>query len=241
MNWPLTVAFGLGLAFLIWFAVGTQWNVARGHRVLRWLQSGLPLISERTTLRWYGSSAVQLNMAKAKDPFREVEVVIVLEPRDVVFLWLLGRMRGRHDLMIFRGRLRRPPRFELELADPLTWTGREALGKMQRSAWSELTLPLTSLPPLSQSFGRGGQGGERGGQGGEGLILLYQGSEASDHAVEFLSRLRQVTPAVARLSLRRSDPTQFQIHISLPDIKQADAHQLFRTFIKIAQDAIEKE
>lgn len=230
MNWPLTLAFGLGLAFLIWFAVGTQWNVAKGHRVLRWLQSGLPLISERTTLRWYGSSAVQLNMAKAKDPFREVEVVIVLEPRDVVFLWLLGRLRGRHDLMIFRGRLRRPPRFELELADPLTWTGREALGRMQRSAWSEIHPFPSPLSPI-----RGGEGGEGG------LTLLYQGSEASDHAAEFLSRLRQVTPALARLSLRRSDPTQFQIHIGLPDIKQADAHQLFRTFIKIAQDAIERD
>lgn len=238
MNWPLTLAFGLGLAFLIWFAVGTQWNVAKGHRVLRWLQSGLPLISERTTLRWYGSSAVQLNMAKAKDPFREVEVVIVLEPRDVVFLWLLGRLRGRHDLMIFRGRLRRPPRFELELADPLTWTGREALGKMQHSAWSERQLPLTPPPPLPQYRASARSGG---GRGGEGLTLLYQGVEASDHATEFLNRLRQVTPSVARLSLRRSDPTQFQIHIGLPDIRQADAHQLFRTFIKIAQDATEKE
>jgi hypothetical protein len=239
INWPLTLGLALGLVMLVWFAVGTQWNVRKGQRVLRWLQGGLPLLGERTTLRWYGSSAIHMQIAKAKDPFREAEVLIILEPRDVSLLWLLARLRGRRDLMIVRGRLRRPPRFEMELADPRSWTGREALGQMRRSAWSELSLPLTphSPPwPLSPSLGRG----ERGqGEWGEGLTLFYQSREASERAPEFLNRLLQVSPSVARLSFRRGDITQFQVHIGLPDIQQANAHRLFRTFVQIVRDVME--
>ncbi|MER3543814.1 MAG: hypothetical protein C4311_04215 [Chloroflexota bacterium] len=238
INWPLTLGLALGLVILVWFAVGTQWNVSKGRRVLRWLQGGLPLLGERTTLRWYGSSAIHMQIAKARDPFREAEVLIILEPRDVSLLWLLARLRGRRDLMIVRGRLRRPPRFEMELADPRSWTGREALGQMRHSAWSELKLPLTPLIPLSPTGLKPGTGG-RGGQKGEGLTLLYQVGEASERAPEFLTRLLQVSPSVARLSFRRGDITQFQVHIGLPDIQQANAHQLFRTFVQIVRDVME--
>lgn len=234
INWLLTLGLALGVIILAWFAVGTQWNVSKGQRVLRWLQGGLPILGERTTLRWYGSSAIHMQIAKAKDPFREAEVLVILEPRDVSFLWLLARLRGRRDLMIVRGRLRRPPRFEMELADPRSWTGREVLSQMRRSAWSELTLPLTHPSPLSQSS-------ERERQGGEGLTLLYQGGEASQRAPEFLNRLLRVSPSVARLSFRRGDITQFQVHIGLPDVQQANAHQLFRTFVQIVREVMEGE
>lgn len=228
INWPLTLAFALGIVLLVWFAVGTQWNVSKGHRVMRWLQGGLPLLGERTTLRWYGSSAIHMQIAKAKDPFREAEVLIILEPRDVSLLWLLARLRGRRDLMIVRGRLRRPPRFELELADPRAWTGREALGHMRRSAWSELHFEPNPPAPLPRSE-----------EGEVGLTLLYQGDEAAKRAPEFLDRLLQVSPSVARLSFRRGDATQFQVHIGLPDVKQANARQVFLAFVEIARSAME--
>jgi hypothetical protein len=221
-DWTVALAIALGVIILLWFALGTQWNVSKGQRVMRWLQDGLPLIGERTTLRWYGSSAIHLTIAKAKDPFREAEVMVVLEPRDVSLLWLLARLRGRRDLMIVRGRLRRPPRFEMELADPQSWTGREALDQMRRSTWSTLPSPID---------GRG--------VGGEGLTLLYQGSEAAERAPELLDRLRPFTPSLARLSFRRSDTTQFQVHLGLPDIKQADARALFHTVTQIARDVME--
>jgi hypothetical protein len=221
-DWTVALAVALAVVFLLWFALGTQVNVSKGHRVLRWLQDGLPLLGERTTLRWYGSSAIHLNITQPKDPFREVEVMVVLEPRDVAPLWLLARLRGRRDLLIVRGRLRRPPRFEIELADPRSWTGREALGAMRRSAWSELPLPI------------GGRGAES-----EGLTLLYQGDEAATRASELLHRLRPLAPSVARISFRRSDATQFQVHIGLPDIQQAKARQLFHTIVQAARDVME--
>ena len=66
-----------------WFAFGVVWNIRRGNAVLKWMQDGLPRLGEKTTLRWMGSSAVELVIAKARQPFRRVELIVVLEPRDV--------------------------------------------------------------------------------------------------------------------------------------------------------------
>ena len=87
----LTIAL---LVVLLGFAFGTQRNVRRGNDLLRWLQEGLPLIGERTALKWLGSSAVQLDITKPKTPFSEAQVVVVLEPRDVGWLWAWARSRA---------------------------------------------------------------------------------------------------------------------------------------------------
>src|SRR5206468_1204685 len=64
-----TLAIGLILFVMLWFALGTQRNIRRGNALLEWLQGGLPIIGPRTTLRWLGSSAVELHVADAVAPF----------------------------------------------------------------------------------------------------------------------------------------------------------------------------
>jgi hypothetical protein len=82
------------------------------------------MLGRRTTLRWLGSSAVELGIAEAETPFRDATVVVVLEPRDVSLLWAYARSRGRRDFLIVRANLRRAPRFSMDVGDPRGWTGR---------------------------------------------------------------------------------------------------------------------
>jgi hypothetical protein len=118
-----------------WFALGTHVNVRKGHRLLDWLQTGLPLVGEKTTLRWLGSSVVQLRIEKAREPFRQVEVLIVLEPRDVPPLWLLSRLRGRRDLLIVRGELRAVPKSQFEVLHPQAWSTRVVEREVNEQRW----------------------------------------------------------------------------------------------------------
>jgi hypothetical protein len=118
------LAVGLILLVMGWFAWGTQRNIRTGNRLLTWLQAGLPLLGRRTTMRWLGSSAVELGIVKPAPPFREATVTVVLEPRDVSVLWALARSRGRRDFVILRLNLTRPPRFSMDLRDPRGWTSR---------------------------------------------------------------------------------------------------------------------
>jgi hypothetical protein len=120
-----SIAIGLILFVMLWFALGTQRNIRKGNDLLRWLQGGLPLLGRRTTMRWLGSSAVELGIVEPTPPFREATVVVVLEPRDVSVLWAFARSRGRRDFVIVRVNLVRAPRFSMEVRDPRGWTGRE--------------------------------------------------------------------------------------------------------------------
>jgi hypothetical protein len=39
-----------------WFAFGVIYNLRRGDKLLKWMQTGLPRIGTRTTFRWLGTS-----------------------------------------------------------------------------------------------------------------------------------------------------------------------------------------
>src|ERR1035437_5918879 len=98
---------------MCWFAAGSIWNVRKGKSTLRWMQGGLHLLCERTTVRWLGTTAVELVLSKSKPPFEEATLVIFLETRDVPWLWGVSRSRGRRDALILRARLPRAPHARL--------------------------------------------------------------------------------------------------------------------------------
>lgn len=145
------VLFVLVVVFVVgWFAVGTHSNVRKGEDALRWLQQGLPVVGGKTTLRWLGSSIVELKIQQAKAPFREAEVLVVLEPRDVALLWWIARLRGRRDLLVFRGTLQRAPRLELVAADPRAWTLGGDDPRVKTEQWSSQSVPpLTIYSPAN--------------------------------------------------------------------------------------------
>jgi hypothetical protein len=147
------------LLVLGWFAIGTHVNVRKGHAVLRWLRDGMPVLGERTTLRWLGSSAVELKVQRATGPLSSAEVFLVLEPRDLPVFWWLFRTRGRRDLLVLRATLRTPPRFELEAFDRRAWSVRGMSHSLERDRWNSIPLPPGS--PLV-AYSRGHTAGAEG-------------------------------------------------------------------------------
>ena len=106
------------VAIVAWFAAGTIWNIRSGRELMRWMQGGLPVLGERTTVRWLGSSAVEMIIREGKAPFNTATLIIFLEPRDMPWMWALTRRRGRRDTLIIRGVLNRAPAVEFEALDP---------------------------------------------------------------------------------------------------------------------------
>jgi hypothetical protein len=118
-----------------WFAVGVIFNLRRGDAMIKWLRQALPRVGERSTFRWLGTSVAELVIGQARNPFRRLETLIVLSPRDVPWLWLWAFSRGRRDTLIFRATLVNAPRVDLELVDPSSWTGRMGVGQAARQGW----------------------------------------------------------------------------------------------------------
>jgi hypothetical protein len=179
-------------AIVAWFAAGTIWNVRAGRELLRWMQGGLPLLGERTTVRWLGSTAVELMINQGKAQFAKVTIVIFLEPRDLPW-WPLSRARGRRDTLIIRGALRRAPSFEIEALDPASWSARDALPRVPRD-WLQAAAP-------------------------GGVVVHHAGAAALGHAYALLEIAQRAGIEVWRLSVRRAEPN-FQLHVRLPDRRQ---------------------
>src|SRR3972149_3014089 len=203
MDQPQTVLFILVAIVMGWFAFGVIWNIRRGNAGLRWMQTGLPRLGEKTTLRWLGSSAVELSIAQARPRFRRVDLWLVLEPRDVPWFWLLTRLRGRRDMLIVRGQLTTAPQFEYDLLAPGSWSERETVGRGEARQWETEALGDAHFraPVPTRSLSR----------------QIAPGA---------LEAARKVQPTVWRLSSRRESP-QLELHVPLPKPRQDDAAGFF--------------
>jgi hypothetical protein len=198
-----TLLFALLALVMGWFALGIVWNIRQGNAMLRWMQAGLPRLGEKTTLRWFGSSAVELAIARARPPFRRIELVLVLEPRDVPWFWLIARLRGRRDMLIVRGQLTTAPPYEFDLLAPGSWSERQLVSHGEARQWVSEALTGASFraPAPTRSLSR-------------------------QLAPAALEAARQVQPVVWRLSSRREFP-QLELHVPLPDPRRVDAAQFF--------------
>jgi len=191
------------------FALGTHRNVRRGDDAMRWAQSGLPLVGEKTTLHWLGSSVLQLKIQNAKRPFREAEVLFVLEPRDIAPLWWLARARGRRDLFIFRSRLHTLPGFEFEAFAPKAWSARGREAQLRSQKWQ----PIPAREPL----------------------VAYV-PEPLPSANRLLDTVALSGCPLVRLSIHRGDPN-FEVHWPLAELRKLPASTVFETLRKLGQQA----
>jgi hypothetical protein len=205
------LAIALLLLVLLWFTVGTQRNVRRGNRVLIWLQEGLPVLGSRATLRWLGSSVVGVGISEANAPFREAEVMVVLEPRDLGAIWALARQRGRRDFVLIRANLVRAPRFAADLVNPAGWTPPGA------------SQPDETLEPVSPD---------------DAATTSYRfeddGRAPRDDLRRAWDGLATASGDVWRIAVRQTIP-HLEIHVVPPDISASGSARLFTVIRQLAE------
>ena len=200
----------VAIAVLGSFALGTTWNVRKGDQVMTWIRGGLPLIGERSTYRWLGSSVVELKIAKAKSPFRNTETLVVFEPRDILLLWGWARWRGRRDMLIFRAQLQTAPSYETEVFDPNAWTTHNTERDVAKKNWTKLD--LAGQPTLR---------------------AYYSGQVDRGEISRIVNLANQLSGKLIRLSIHRDLPN-IEIHWLLPNLKTASANQVFAKVQQIA-------
>jgi hypothetical protein len=202
-----------------WFAFGVVFNLRRGDALLKWMQNGLPSIGQKTTFRWLGTSVAELVIAHAKKPFRRLETVLVLKPRDVFWMTIMAYFQGRDDIVIFRAQLSTAPPVDLELVDSKTWSGRNALKQMVERRWE------------SKSY--------------QGMQLLAP-KGLLDLATTALDKLavpmQKLSPRYARFSLRRdASRPNLELHLPFPAYRTSDATQYFGALRDLARTISEGE
>ena len=214
VDWELVFFVVIAVLFFGSFGFGMWWNVRKGNEVLRWLREGLPLISERSTMRWIGTTVVELKMAKARDPFRNAEMLVVLDPRDVVFLWMYSRLRGRRDLLICRAQLHAAPSFEMEIIDPRAWTAHGIERSVQGKGWTRLD--VGNVPRL---------------------VAYHSGASDASAAKALIASAESAGGKLVRLSVHRAVPN-LEVHWLLPDVKKSSAHNWFLKLRQLGENVM---
>ena len=203
--------------FMGWFALGMIYNLRRGDALLKWMQGGLPLIGQRTTFRWLGTSVAEMGIAKAKRPFQRLDILLVLKPRDVFWMTILALFQGRDDVLIFRTYLSTPPLLDLELADPKTWSGRTALKQVSERGWESADYHgLRLMAP-------------------KGLLTL-----ATTTLDQLATPMQSLSPRYIRFSLRKTAPN-FEVHVPFPNPRAADAKNYFQSLSELGRAISERK
>ncbi len=203
--------------FMGWFALGMIYNLRRGDALLKWMQDGLPLIGQRTTFRWLGTSVAEMAIAHAKRPFHRLETLLVLKPRDVFWMTILAILQGRDDILIFRAHLSTPPLMDLELADPKTWSGRAALKQVEQRGWESADYHgLRLMAP-------------------RGLLNL-----ATSILDQLDAPMQSLSSRYIRLSLRKTAPN-LEIHLPFPNPRTADAKAYFQSLSDLGRAVSERK
>jgi hypothetical protein len=216
---PQYILIVLAVILMGWFAFGILYNVRRGDALLKWMQGGLPSIGQKTTYRWLGTSVAELVIAHAKKPFRRLETLLVLKPRDVFWMTILAALQGREDIVIFRAHLTPPPPVDLELLDPRSWSGRSIRQQLAERKWeSQIYQDLELMAPA-------------------GLLGLAQ---------ETLERLalpmQGLSDRYVRFSLRRdASRANLELHVPFPAYRTLDAGEYFEALRGLARAVNERE
>jgi len=188
------VAFAIGLSLLM--VAGYVWGSAHNRRVrwavARWAREGFRGLPDDATLRAFGTSGVLIRQTRPRQGITDVQITVLLEPREALPLWLWSRFAGRRDLVVMRVTLAAPARADLEIVARASAFGRAAMqGVTEAEGWRVL------------------ERGERF------TVAARRTQDATVLAHDLLRILAPTVPGLAQISVRRGTPAM-QVGFPLP-------------------------
>jgi hypothetical protein len=111
------VIIGLCVILGLWFVAGHLSNGRKVRKVSRAAEAALTKYGRVSGIRRLGNSGAQFIVERAEIPFRQIEMVFLLEGRENPLLWFFERIRGRRDELVLRANLRTAPAQEISLAE----------------------------------------------------------------------------------------------------------------------------
>lgn len=118
MNLGQQIVIIISVFLVVWYVIFATINRRRGIGMYYWLREGLQTLGDIAEARWIGSSGsgARLVVDKADKPFQRIEMIYLLESREILPLWIFNRLRGKRDEIILKASLRNPPSLEVEVA-----------------------------------------------------------------------------------------------------------------------------
>jgi hypothetical protein len=196
---------------VVWYIVGWQMNRRRGERLLEWIIQGLRAFGDQITVSRLGTSGFQVEAGKAQTPFKRIEATILLQPREILLLWIFNLLRGRADHLVFKATLRAWPRGEVEVMK----TGRLSRGVLEElgeEAWTRQ-------------------------EAADGLVIACRGEKGQQQVDAISHLLEDLSSRLLRLSLSKKAP-HLLVSLSLAGLDEQSVLLLFSYLKDLAQAVI---
>jgi hypothetical protein len=205
------IVIALCVLLTVWYVVGWRLNRTRGEHLLEWIVRGLRTNGDQITVSRLGMSGYQVNVSKAQAPFKTIEATIVLQPREILLLWILNVLRGRADYLVLKGTLRASPRGAVEVVNKKAPLAKRVLKGTGESGWTRGDTP-------------------------SGLIMAFRGKGGQQQANAISHLVEDLSPRLVRLSLSTKAPHLFA-NASLAGLDQKSALLLLTSLRDLAQAA----
>ncbi len=116
MNLGQQVVIVVSVALVVWYVAFSFVNRKRGIALYHWLRAGAETLGALSEVGWIGSAANggRMVVGKAAPPFSRVELVFLLQSREILPLWAFNLARGKRDELILKAVLRGAPRRQVE-------------------------------------------------------------------------------------------------------------------------------
>jgi hypothetical protein len=194
--------------------VGWQMNRRRGERLLEWIIQGLRAFGDQITVSRLGTSGFQVEAGKAQTPFKRIEATILLQPREILLLWIFNLLRGRADHLVFKATLRAWPRGEVEVMK---------MGRLSRGVLEELGEEAWTRQEAA-----------------DGLVIACRG-EKGQQQVDAISHLvENLSARLLRLSLSKKAP-HLLVSLSLAELDEQSALLIFSSLQELAQTVASRD
>lgn len=206
--WVISI---LSAILLVWYVVAHAWNRRIGVSTSEWLRKGLSAFGSLKEVRRMGSlaSAGQLVVQQAVEPFRSLEVVFLLEPRENLPFWIFTHLDGRRDTIVVRANMKTAPVQEFEVAR----SGERGIKKIPADLQKK-PYELIAGPKEFELARRG-----------------RRDKAAVDRLLAFLDCYRE---AIGRISVQSKEP-HLTIQASLPALRKSQPEDFFEAVRQLAQ------
>jgi len=199
------IIIGLSALLVLWYPFGRQMNRRRGLQALRWLREGIRTYEGQASVNWVGASAFRVDVQGALGPFKRVGIMVLLEAREVLLLWVINRLRGQRDIVVLKGDLRLKPKSDLEVTRR-GWRAGRAMKALEKEGWT-----IDSL---------------------NGIFIARK--RDTEIASRLTSTLSEEVPRLVKLSLRKRSP-HLVANFHLSEMEGVTAESLFHFVEKVME------
>jgi hypothetical protein len=186
----------LAVALSLLLVAGYLWGSVVNRRVRRmaagWARRGLSGLPDGATIRTLGTAGFLIQQPRPRPGLDDLQLTVLLAPREVLPLWLWHRLTRRSDLVVLRVALATAAAADLEIVARASPFGRTALrGLNEAEGWK--------VVHRNEAF----------------TIGARRTKNAAPLGQNVLSLLAPAIPGLAQISMRRGNPT-VQVGFPLP-------------------------